>query len=188
MISCFNFTENVSGKGSNRWIAFYSVLLDVVDNETIQRTNKQKHDSLIMHSYMEIFCCCVHTIWSFCAVYSLWAQRYSSSYEVSCNTAICSMISNLEQMHTPHPCNRHKQNFCWKQKASGVLYMKWNVFLPSGLLVGPQQDFHVLVDVFHSPESFKENLKIKGHIKSFFRRNRNYELAGNNEQSSVVNK
>lgn len=167
---------------------FYSVILDVVDNDTIQRANKQKHDSLIIHSYMEIFCCSVHRIWSFCAVYSLWAQRYSSSYEVSCNTAICSMISNLEQMHTPNPRNKHKQNLCGKQKAGRVLYMKWNLCLPSGLLVGPQKDFHILVDVFHSPESFKENLRIKRHIKSFLMRNRNYKLAGNNKQSSVVKK
>lgn len=39
--------------------------------------------------------CCV------CVWHSLWAQRYSCSYAVSCNTAICSMISSLE-LNTPN--------------------------------------------------------------------------------------
>lgn len=64
------------------------------------------------------------------------------------------MISNLEQMHKPNPC---KQNLCGNQKTASNI--EWNICLPCGLLVGPQEDFHILVDVLHSSEGFKEILR-----------------------------
>lgn len=68
------------------------------------------------------------------------------------------MISNLEQTHTPKPCNRRKQNF-WRRQRPGSLIMKWYISLPCGLLVGPQEDFHILMDVLHLFESFEELLQ-----------------------------
>lgn len=40
-----------------------------------------------------------------------------------------------------------------------VVILNWCVSLPCGLLVGPQEDFHIFMDVLHLFESFKEFLR-----------------------------
>lgn len=49
--------------------------------------------------------------------------------------------------------------FLEKTEARQRLFMKWHISLPCGLLVGPQEDFHILMDVLHLFESFKEFLR-----------------------------
>lgn len=49
-VSYFNIIEKFSVKGSTLCAMFYSVLLNVEDNETIQTEKKNKQDSLIYGS------------------------------------------------------------------------------------------------------------------------------------------
>lgn len=46
-----------------------------------------------------------------------------------------------------------------KTEARQSLIRKWYIGLPCSLLVGPEEDFHILVDVLHLFESFKEFLR-----------------------------
>lgn len=85
--------------------------------------------------------------------------------------------ANQDQtLHTHNPSDRTTDSVTvkdssfiqWEELEHRVTLWSVTCTLPCSLLVGSQEDFHVLVDVLHTAESFEE---ILGHINKYIRSN-----------------